>query len=73
MKWETMFSPDLTWKTISLSHHKGRLEKFLVFNSSKWRILHRTKALLASAIIADSQDIGKEIVINVSSLGTFSL
>ena len=56
---------------LSLSHQKGGLAKFLVFNSSKWRILHRTKAPLASAIIAESQDIRKEIIINVSSLGAF--
>lgn len=53
-----------------LSHHKRRL-KFLIFSFNKCNLLHKTETLLVSSISTEIQDIGKEIVINISTLGTF--
>lgn len=67
MEWKTMTTPDLViWQntslTLKISHIKGKLLKFLIFNSRKWRPVTKIKTLLVSAIIAKSQDTGKEIV-----------
>ena len=43
-----------------MSHLKGRTPYFLIFKSSKWRFLNEIKTFPVSAIIAKSQDTGKD-------------
>ena len=43
-----------------MSHLKGRLPKFLIFNSSNWRSLNKTKTLLVSTTIAKSYATGED-------------
>ena len=74
---ETMSTLDLANLANQPSHTpdespKRKITKFLIFNSSKWRSLNETKRLLVCAIIAKSQDVGKEIVTNLSALSAFS-
>lgn len=77
MGWETVSTSDVVSLanqlvyTLGESTARKKTLKFLIFNSSQWRFLYETKNLLVLAIITKSQDIGTEVVTNVS--GTFSL
>ena len=43
-----------------MSHWKRRIPGFLIFKSSKWRLLNETQTFPVSAIIAKSQATGKD-------------
>ena len=69
-----MSAPDLVNLANQFSYtldESPRWTTFLIFNSSKWKTLNENKTILVSAIIAKSQNIGKEIAMNLSTLGTF--
>ena len=66
----------LVWQTSSLplqmGHPDGRSPTFWVFQLQQMKLPKQNQTLIASAIIAKNQDIGKEIVTNFSVSGTFT-
>ena len=69
-----MSTPDLVnlANYLSLTKDKSPNKKFLIFNSSKWMFLNKTKSLLVSAIIAKSRTM-EDTVANLCALGGFIL
>lgn len=72
MERETMLTPDF----VNLANRhpcavNPRVPKLLIFICSKQRLHNKNKTFPVSAIIAKSQDIGKDIVTNLSTSGAF--
>ena len=77
MEWETMSTPDLVNLANQLSHFldkspKRKTAKILNLQLQLIKTPNKTKIFLVSAITAKSQGVGKDVVTNLSTSGSFS-